>query len=196
MTVRVIALMAGILFCVNITSGFADNASGSTSRQSIQPEIPKVFPMEKPQFENILKKWSEFISGIDLLKPNQVYQGLESDTPPALMAANWLRYAHVFAYNPQVASPLFSKAFRSRLMMGPGKRGDISDPFTQLYNLCKIYYHQDLKYSKNDEKAFAAARDRWAPVVKQTPDELVFGDDKGKIIWKLEDGAWRLDRLE
>ena len=134
-----------------------------------------------------------------LMKKRDVYKGLQQGVQRGEMAASWFRYAFVFAKDRERYAPLLTREFLNRLLFRPS---EAHKPARSLYNLLytlnKVYYHCDLKYSKDDRKAFRSTVEKYGSNVKECKDGRRLlapppGQRGMKLYWKLQDGAWRLD---
>ena len=136
-----------------------------------------------------------------LLKRRQVYVGLQKGVSKGQMAASWFRYAFLFAKERGKYAPLLTRAFLNSLLFRPSKAPHPArNVYNLLYNLNKVYYHCDLKYSKNDVKAFQSTAQQYGPKIRECKDgRRLFGPPRGrkgmKLFWKFQDGAWRLDEV-
>jgi len=156
-----------------------------------------------------LKQWGTSIKSIvqeyrqwarAFMNNTAIYTGLEAESPPDEMIANWLRYCHIFAYESDVLSPLFTKEYKRRIIFTPlDENPPAKDIFDELWNLFKMYYHISLKYTKDDGDAFSEAREVYGAEIQSEGDDTRFikQDDYITpwaivITWKLEKGAWRL----
>lgn len=136
-----------------------------------------------------------------LLKRKEVYIGLQKGVSKGQMAASWFRYAFLFAKERGRYAPLLTRRFLDKLLFKPSKAPHPArNAYNLLYNLNKVYYHCDLKYSKNDKKAFQSTAMQYGPKIRECKDgRRLFGPPRGrrgmKLYWKFQEGAWRLDEV-
>jgi len=175
-------------------------AAGSPNTSELKVEealIPKPFPLRKPGYEEIRKEWDRFFAVQKSGFPTRIHQGMEKGADTGTMIASWMRYGHVWAVKPGYSAALFSQEFNTWLSNQKGMRGSRDDGFSVLYTFFKMYYHADLKYSRDDHRAFLAVKEAYRPLITEKHGVRVFDEGKGiRLFWKVENGAWRLDRLE
>ncbi len=153
------------------------------------PELTGVFPDLYPLTLRAHERLDSF------LKESRVPRGLAQNINKETMIARWLRWAHILAYEPQRGAALFTRSFRERLYCSE-KIGPYPALKT-LWNLCKIYYHFGLKYTKDDKKTYADAKKTYgALVLEKEKNTRIFQEPKGpKLVFKVEKGGWRLDDI-
>ena len=165
-----------------------------TCQDSQQPSLKQWSGSIKSTVQEY-RRWARTISS-----STAVYTGLEAESPSDEMIASWLRYCHLFAYEPDTLAPLFTREYKRRLIFNPlDENPPAKDIFDELFNFFKMYYHIGLKYTKDDYDAFSAAREAYGAEIQSEGDDTRFmKQDDGitpwavVITWKLEKGAWRL----
>ncbi len=148
----------------------------------------------------IATSWQQAVSAVELPK-DRLFDGLDKNTKPTQVVANWFRHIHHNGANIPVQLSLYSEGFKrdfnKRLSNQDDSLGNHLRSATKKYSKAMKYTSYE-KFSNNDTAAFNRIIDEVKPNIKTSKNTIMLHEASHKmnLIWIFENNNWRLDSFQ